>query len=371
MRSSMRTMNPLRPLVMLSAIITCAGLLISCAPITVMEAPVSSLDEISQEVECIFATLDSHIADINDLRFSSDGLTLVSASEDNTIRLWDTVTGLEMSASPIQTTPATPRFITFTSPDTLAYVGYGQVIYTWSISSNEQVAAPIGVATSIGSGYLSTADFSIDGQMFFTGVDGSGEVHLWDIQSESALDHSPLVLDFDTINAAALSPDNRILAVGGVGGLIRLLDIETGSEISNSPINHADTFQLAFSLPDGHILAVGDPGTELRLWNITTGDELSISPLNIPEGGGVNFGSFAFHPEGELLATGGVPGKIYLWDLDSGAVVNSFSDEDSSWVKLLAFSPDGTLLASGHRDNSIRLWNTEKCITAKDKNALN
>ena len=65
----------------------------------------------------------------------------------------------------------------------------------------------------------------------------------------------------------------------------------------------------------------------------------------------------AFSSSGDRFATGDWDGKARIWDLDSGAVLHTFSH--GQYVHAVSFSPDGRLLATGSSDHTIRIMDAD------------
>ncbi|WP_404783137.1 NB-ARC domain-containing protein [Altericista sp. CCNU0014] len=68
--------------------------------------------------------------------------------------------------------------------------------------------------------------------------------------------------------------------------------------------------------------------------------------------------SVSFNPDGSLLATGDVDGKICLWRVVDGQQVLTLKGH-TGWIWTVAFSPDGKTLASCSDDPLIRLWDVQ------------
>ncbi len=110
-------------------------------------------------------------------------------------------------------------------------------------------------------------------------------------------------------------------------------------------------YKVAFH-PDGHRLAIGELGGGVRLLNTTNLADVQVLPTFEPGLTGI-----AISPDGRWLAgaSSGREPVIYIWDLNTNTPPTLLRGH--SWVVItLAFSPDSHWLASGAADSMIKLW---------------
>jgi WD40 repeat protein/tRNA A-37 threonylcarbamoyl transferase component Bud32 len=290
----------------------------------------------------------SHPADC--LAFSPDSQRLATAGNDQTVKVWDTLSGQEVIS--LGGHRDWVRGVAF-SPDghRLVSASLDHTVRVWDGRPMEK--APLQADTVLtlrghGNSVNALAFHPTQPRLVTAGADGNLKV--WDTATGREL--RTLSGSFGSIWGVDFSPDGRFLAAGGGGDSAILLDAETGAKIRQIGRHDGLLTSVAFS-SDGRRLATGGTDGGVMISDVSTGAVLHHLAV-----GGWGVRSVTFSPDagGRLLAAGGNDGRVWVWDAATGAAVGPSRLQHRLRVASVAFGPDGCLLASGGADQTVRLW---------------
>ncbi|MCB1244491.1 MAG: hypothetical protein KDN04_17340 [Verrucomicrobiae bacterium] len=187
----------------------------------------------------------------------------------------------------------------------------------------------------------------------------SGSVVLYDVTSGKRL--AQIGDETDAVLAADLSPDQKLVALGGSGKTVKVFDTATGRQIYKLT-KHTDWVTAVAFSPDGEKLATSDRAGGLHLWDARGGGIL----LTLAEHK-ASVRALSWRSDSRMLASGGEDGLIVWWDAKDGwpavTMPNAHPPDRppgqygklANGVLALTFGPKGELLSAG-RDGRFTLW---------------
>lgn len=156
---------------------------------------------------------------------------------------------------------------------------------------------------------------------------------------------------------AIISPDGRSVALAGLAGGLKLIDIGSGTERElPTPSN---IWALSFS-PDSRRLAAGTRSSAI-LWDLRNED---APPVFLPHH--LTVWMTAFSNDGEHLLTASSDRRVRIWKTEKpGAPPLTLSGHRSE-VWCAAFSPDGKSVVAGGKDGDVLSWQISSPAPARE-----
>ena len=255
--------------------------------------------------------------EIRSVSITPNGQTIVTAGEDNKIRVWNGLTGkLERT-----------------------------------LSNRDK--------------RIKNVTISADGNTIVSSGDG-GKISIWNRRT-GILDRI-LEDDEDDINSIALSLNGNIIVSGSDDRKIRVWNRRTGSLERVLEGHEAEIKSVAVSA-DGNTIVSGGQDRRVKVWNWRSW-ELKQSFKGHKE----EVRAVAISADGRTIASGSGDRTIKVWD-SSGKLRHTLRGHKEK-VDTLVMSSDGQTIISGSRDRTIKIWNAatatlEQSLTTDRSDGIN
>jgi WD40 repeat protein len=314
---------------------------------------------------------------VDTVAFGPDGRTALSSHDDKTLRVWDLAGGTEIrrlrgNTAVVRSLAVAPDGLTALSGDD------DNAVILWDLAGG----TPIHTFRGHTAGVTGVA-YSPDGRIGYS--DGADEMlKVWDLAGGREIRSIA-----GATQCVAVSRDGRnALTAAAERNTLCEWDLGAGQIIRTFQGHRDDALSVAFAR-DGQTALSGSGDHTLKLWDLASGKELinfqgqarcrsfAISPdgravlsvdtplvqlwaLSAANESGTRSSlaavrGVAFSPDGRTALSGGDDHLLTLWDLATSKKLKSIAAGANS-IKSVAFSPDGRWALSGGDDNAVTLW---------------
>ncbi|KAH7187724.1 hypothetical protein DER44DRAFT_125899 [Fusarium oxysporum] len=262
---------------------------------------ISNLPRVQESWDACLLTLEGHSHSVNSVVFSHDSKKVASASNDETIRIWDAETG-----------------------------ECEQVLEGHSDEVNSVV-------------------FSHDSKKV-TSASNDRTIRIWDAETGEC--ERVLVGHSSSVISVVFSHDSTKLASASWDRTVQIWNAETG-ECERVLEGHSGFVNSVVFSHDSTKLASASWDKTIRIWNAETGE-----CERVLEGHSSWVTSVVFSHDSKKVASASDDKTIQIWNAETGECERVLEGHSES-VWSVVFSRDSKKLASASRDKTIRIWNAE------------
>ena len=323
-------------------------------------------------------TITEHSKNINSVDYSSDGKLLITASDDNTIRVKDISNPLLWNKDQLRHSHNVSK-VSFSPDDKMILSSsHDGTTKVWDANRDILLNTFFDGAT-----WVRSARFSHDGRLVATASD-DGIIRIWDMESETCISH--LEGHEYWVFDVAFSSDDKYIASASADNSIKLWDIKRGCEIMTYNGHEDMVCEIAFNM-DNTLMFSSSRDSTLRVWDVKTG--LCIKVLT---GHDDRIPDFAVDYSNNLIATSDGY-NVRIWDLNTFECLKKFPGrwnvafsgnnkfayclpnnsicilDCATWesiriiknitnIQSIAFNSNGNLIVTSSNEGTIQIWDT-------------
>jgi WD40 repeat protein len=348
-----------------------------------------------RDPEVLVRTLTGHTGFVSGVAVTPDGRYAISASEDETLKVWDLHTGqavrtLEGHASWVYDVALTPdgRYAVSASMD--------KTLKVWDLAAALQAGPGMSQAVHSLEGhtdFVSGVAVTPDGRYAISASE-DGTLKVWDLaaalsagQGTSQAVHT-LEGHTGPVTGVAVTPDGRYAVSASGDWTLKVWDLAAAlsagqgtSKAVHTLEGHADAVRSVAVTPDGRYAVSASSDRTLKVWDLAAalepdlGQGEGVGPgtsqaVHTLEGHAFNVAGVAITPDGHYAISASFDKTLKMWDLSTvlkaglSAALKPGTNQavhtlaGHAWaITSVAVTPDGRYAVSASWDRTLKVWN--------------
>jgi WD40 repeat protein len=294
----------------------------------------------NMETNQLLGSLSGHTSSIYCIALSNDGKLLATAGWDNTVKIWDIISG-ELLSTFFGHTGGILSIAFSPDGERLITGDINNIIKVWAVKSGSLL-----YEFKENQSFIWSLCFSNDNGSLITSGSWDNTVRIWETATGKLLSTYP-----NAGSSVAFVPNSKKLLTAGFG-MLKLWDVTNNSLLKDFSNYAGDILSLSIS-PNGNYFTTGTLNRSLNIWDLNTFTiNKSISNFSY------SIISADFSLDASHIVTSGSY-SIDLYDTKTGNILrNLIMDYGATSVK---FNFDASLLVVP-RDRHIRLYNIKNLL---------
>ncbi len=236
------------------------------------------------------------------------------------------------------------------SPDnkTVATGGQDETVRLWDIVTGKEL-----VVLHDHTGAVAALNFSPNGRILASGGDyGDGNIKLYEVAQDgrSVKLLSSFNSQHNTVAELSFSPDSKILRSFGSEGKIKFWDVSGAQAKEIGSFEVPDALGINFSR-DGKLVVTGHSDNTIKVWDISSSKGVPVTTLT---GHTDRVYGVCLSPDGKTLVSGSDDKTVRIWDIASRKELNNFTH--TTIVRSVAYNPNGLTVTGVSYDNTLKIW---------------
>ncbi|MEM8830450.1 MAG: trypsin-like peptidase domain-containing protein [Cyanobacteria bacterium P01_G01_bin.19] len=281
---------------------------------------------------------------IKSVAITPNGQTVVTGDNEGKIQVWHGLTG-QLEKTFASDKDGVKSVAISADGDTIVSGGEDNSIKVWNRRSGQLERTLTGHEEEINSIVLSD-----NGQ---TIVSGSNDrtIKIWNRYS-GQLERS-MEAHEAAVKSVAISSYANTIVSGGQDKVVKIWDLRSGKLRKAIKAHKEEVRSVAISV-DGRTIVSGSGDKTIKLWDVYGNHKHTF------RGHESKVDSVAIGGDGRSIISGSRDRTIKIWDLQTLALEQNLTTEDSSKINSIAASANSQILVSGGKDSTLSIWHLKR-----------